>query len=170
MPSGLNFPNLFLCNLSKKFQVKRKWSISKVRRRLTRVLLSTVALTTICERFPNSGKRRKENDNNQNHDFPHMELVCLRKTFVNLDNWRKNTIVDYGREGTNENKLKSLQVAKWRKDEWRMNEEWWRMNDEWWRIMISSCWGVLIMNKQMNGRTDICECRVAFATEKLADR
>ena len=142
MPSGLNFPNLFLCNLSKKFQVKRKWSISKVRRRLTRVLLSTVALTTICERFPNSGKRGKENDNNQNHDFPHMELVCLRKTFVNLDNWRKNTIVDYGREGTNENKLKSLQVAKWRKDEWRMNEEWWRMNVEgwWFQAVEGFCW------------------------------
>ena len=141
MPSGLNFPNLFLCNLSKKFQVKRKWSISKVRRRLTRVLLSTVALTTICERFPNSGKRGKENDNNQNHDFPHMELVCLRKTFVNLDNWRKNTIVDYGREGTNENKLKSLQVAKWRKDEWwwmmMMNDDkgWWRVIKDEWRMM-----------------------------------
>ena len=32
------------------------------------------------------------------------------------------------------NKLKSLKVAKWRKDEWRMkNDDGWRMNDEgWW--------------------------------------
>ena len=69
------------------------------------------------------------------------------------------------------NKLKSLKVAKWRKDEWRMmmndaewwrmNEEWWRMKDEWWRMMISSCWRVLLYDP----RTDICDCRVAFATE-----
>ena len=47
-------------------------------------------------------------------------------------------------------KRKSLKVAKWRK------KEWWRMNEEW-RTMISSCYGVL--------QTNICECRVAFATE-----
>ena len=52
---------------------------------------------------------------------------------------------------------------------WRMNAEWWRMlkdewrmNEEWWRMMISSCWGVLVTDRI----TDICECRVAFATEK----
>ena len=27
LPSDLNFPNLFLCNLSKKFEVTRKWTI-----------------------------------------------------------------------------------------------------------------------------------------------
>ena len=32
--------------------------------------------------------------------------------------------------------------------------------------MISSCWGVLITNERTDGRTDICNCRVAFATEK----
>ena len=66
-------------------------------------------------------------------------------------------------------KLKSLKVTKWRKDEGRMKEEWWRMiqdkwrkmKDEGWMKMISSCWGVLLMDR----RTDICDCRVAFATE-----
>ena len=76
----------------------------------------------------------------------------------------------------NRNKLKSLKVTKWRKDEWGMNEEWWRMKVEWWRIkvewwrmMISSCSEVLVYDRQMNEwtdkRTDICECRVGFATE-----
>ena len=41
------------------------------------------------------------------------------------------------------------------KDEWRM------MKDEEWRMMTSSCWGVLITDR----RTDICVCRVSFATE-----
>ena len=41
------------------------------------------------------------------------------------------------------------------KDEWRM------MEDEGWRI-ISSCWGVLIMDRLTNG---ICECRVTFTNE-----
>ena len=50
---------------------------------------------------------------------------------------------------------------------WRMNEEWWRMKNEWWRMMISSCWGVLQTDEWMNGRTDIGDCRVAFATENL---
>ena len=99
-----------------------------------------------------------------------MELVCLRKTFVNLDNWRKNTIVDYGREGTNENKLKSLQVAKWRKDEWRMNEGWmrndegWMLNDEewWFQAVEGFCF---LTDGRTDRRTDIGACRVAFATE-----
>ena len=49
----------------------------------------------------------------------------------------------------------------WMKDEWRM------MNDEWRMMMISSCWGVLQTDEWMNGRTDIGDCRVAFATENL---
>ena len=49
------------------------------------------------------------------------------------------------------------------KEGWMKNEEWWWMKDEWWRMMTSSCWGVL----QTNRRTDICECRVAFATENF---
>ena len=43
------------------------------------------------------------------------------------------------------------------------NDEGWMKNDEGWRMMISSCWGVLITDRLM----DICECRVAFATENL---
>ena len=46
------------------------------------------------------------------------------------------------------NKQKSLKVAKWRKDDWRM------MKDEAWRMMISSCWGVLVYDRQTNGWTD----------------
>ena len=52
------------------------------------------------------------------------------------------------------NKLKSLKVAKWRKDEWRMMEDEWRMmKDERW-MMISSCWGVLQTDRWMDGRTN----------------
>ena len=51
-------------------------------------------------------------------------------------------------------------------EEWlKMNEEWWRMKAEWWRMMISSCCGVLLTDRW----TDICECWVAFATEKMKD-
>ena len=61
------------------------------------------------------------------------------------------------------------------KDEWRMkNDEEWRMmmdewmkNDEGWIMMISSCWGVLLTDGQTEKRTDICDCRVDFATENL---
>ena len=34
-------------------------------------------------------------------------------------------------------------------------------------MMISSCLGVLVTDEQTDGRTDICDCRVAFVTEKL---
>ena len=37
--------------------------------------------------------------------------------------------------------------------------------------LISSCFGVLVYDRRTDGRTnkrtDICECKVAFATEKL---
>ena len=33
--------------------------------------------------------------------------------------------------------------------------------------MISSCWGVLTYDGQTDRRTDICDCRVAFATERV---
>ena len=47
-------------------------------------------------------------------------------------------------------KLKSREMKEgW----WRMNEEWWKMKDEWWKMVISSCWGVLITNRQTDGRT-----------------
>ena len=56
---------------------------------------------------------------------------------------------------------------------WRMiknDEEWWRMrNDEGWmmkdddfKLLKGFAWG------QTNGWTDICDCRVAFAIEKLS--
>ena len=94
MPSGLNFPNLFLCNLSKKFQVKRKWSISKVRRRLNRVLLSTPALTQYVKGFQAQEKGEKRIIIIMACLFPQVELVCLKTTFVNLAEWRENTIVE----------------------------------------------------------------------------
>jgi len=47
------------------------------------------------------------------------------------------------------------------KEGWRKNEEWWRMNDEgwWFQAVEGFC-------RQTNGWTDICDCRVAFVTEK----
>ena len=67
------------------------------------------------------------------------------------------------------NKLKSLKVAKWRKDEWRMMKDEWRMmKDEGWMINDDNfklLWG--FADWLTDRRTDICECRVAFATEKL---
>ena len=64
----------------------------------------------------------------------------------------------------NSNKLKSLKVAKWKKDESRMNEGWWRMmkddegwmkDDEgWMKNDFLSCWGVLQVDRQTNKRTN----------------
>ena len=51
-----------------------------------------------------------------------------------------------------------------------MNEEWCMMKDEWWMMVISSCWGVLLTDRWTDGQkdkqTDVCDCRVAFVTEK----
>ena len=52
-------------------------------------------------------------------------------------------------------KLKSHEM----KDEWRMNEEWWMMNDDDFKLLRGFC------DWLTDRRTDICECRVAFATE-----
>ena len=51
-------------------------------------------------------------------------------------------------------------------------KEGWMKNDECWSMMISSCWGVLWRwtDRQTNKQTDLCECRVAFATEKIGFR
>ena len=48
------------------------------------------------------------------------------------------------------------------KDEWKMKDEWWMMNDEGWcfQAVEGFC-------RQTDRRTDICECRVAFATENM---
>ena len=57
----------------------------------------------------------------------------------NLKHWIKFTfILQYNHNVVFQNKLKSLKVAKWRKDEWRMikyecrmmKDEWWLMKDE----------------------------------------
>ena len=59
------------------------------------------------------------------------------------------------------NKLKSLKVAKWRKDE--MNEEWWWIKDEWlWFRAVEG-----FADRRTDLGTDICECRVAFAAENF---
>ena len=54
----------------------------------------------------------------------------------------------------------------WMKDEWRMNEGW--MKDKEWMMKYDD-FKLLrgFDNGQTNRRTDICDCRVAFATEKL---
>ena len=57
------------------------------------------------------------------------------------------------------NKLKSLKVAKW-----RITDEGWRLKDERWKMKDEGR-GVLITDRQTNRLTDICDCRVAFATE-----
>ena len=45
---------------------------------------------------------------------------------------------------------------------WMKNDEGWRMNDEgWWFQAVEGFWG------QTDERTDICECRVAFASENI---
>ena len=51
------------------------------------------------------------------------------------------------------------------KEGWMKNDLGWMKNDEE-RMMISSCWGVLFSDGHTYEQTDICECRVAFATEK----
>ena len=61
---------------------------------------------------------------------------------------------------------------------WRImkdDEGWWRMvkgDHGWWRIMKDDWFQVVLgfwfmTDERTNGRTDICECRVAFATENL---
>ena len=52
----------------------------------------------------------------------------------------------------------------WMKNDagWMMTDEGWVMNDEGWRFQAVEGFCFLT-----DGRTDICECRVAFATEKL---
>ena len=53
-----------------------------------------------------------------------------------------------------------------------MNDEWWRMsggwmkNDEGWMMKDDDFKMVMgFASEQTDGLTDICECRVAFATE-----
>ena len=60
------------------------------------------------------------------------------------------------------------------KEGWIKNdEEWWWMNedDEGWMIKDDD-FKLLrgFANKRTDGQTDICDCRVAFATEKIIPR
>ena len=60
-------------------------------------------------------------------------------------------------------KLKSREMkVEW----WRMikKDEGWRMNDEgwWFQAVEGFLW---LTDRLTDGRTDICDCRVAFATE-----
>ena len=41
------------------------------------------------------------------------------------------------------------------------NDEWWRMNDEGWCFQAAEGFWL-----QTDRQTEICDCRVAFATEK----
>ena len=48
---------------------------------------------------------------------------------------------------------------------WRMNEEWWRMNNEWWMMKDDDFKLLRGFADWRRDRTDVCDCRVAFATE-----
>ena len=46
---------------------------------------------------------------------------------------------------------------------WMQNDEGWKMKDEDFKLLKGfALWQT---NERTNGRTDICDCRVAFATE-----
>ena len=53
----------------------------------------------------------------------------------------------------------------WRKDEWRMNEEWMKNDEGWWFQAVEGF--CFLTDRLTNKQTDIGECRVAFATEKF---
>ena len=59
------------------------------------------------------------------------------------------------------------------KEGWMKNDEGCMKNDEGWMINELGWWFQAIegfcrrTNEQTTGRTDICDCRVAFATEKV---
>ena len=53
------------------------------------------------------------------------------------------------------------------------NEEWWMMKVEWWKLKMKDDDFKLLRgfaDWRTNGRTDICDCRVAFVTEKIGFR
>ena len=56
-------------------------------------------------------------------------------------------------------------------NEGRMNEKWWRTNEEWWRMNDARWWFQAVEGfcRQTDKQTDIGDCRVAFATEKLSE-
>ena len=67
-------------------------------------------------------------------------------------------------------KLKSREMKEgWMKNDEKLlkNDEGWKMNDEgwWFQAVEGFCFKT---NGRTNERTDICDCRVAFATEKIS--
>ena len=52
------------------------------------------------------------------------------------------------------------------KEGWMKNDEGWNMNDEgwWFQAVEGFCF---MTDERTNKRTDICDCRVAFPTEKM---
>ena len=51
-----------------------------------------------------------------------------------------------------------------------MQYAWWMIDDrcKWWQIgLILIGWGVSVTDKWIDRQTDICDCRVAFVTEKF---
>ena len=66
-----------------------------------------------------------------------------------------------GRHKKQAEKLKSREM----KEGWMKNDERWRINDAvWWFQAVEGFW--FMTDRQTDERTDICDCRVAFATEK----
>ena len=57
----------------------------------------------------------------------------------------------------------------WMKNDegWMKNDEGWRKNDEWWGMNDEGWWFQAVEGfcRRMDKRTDICDCRVTFATE-----
>ena len=69
-------------------------------------------------------------------------------------------------------KLKSREMKeRWMKNDerWMKNDERWMKNDEGWRLNDEGWWFQAVMGFcwLTDRRTDICECRVAFATENI---
>ena len=62
-------------------------------------------------------------------------------------------------------KLKSREM----KEGWMKSDEGWMKNDERWMMKDEGCWFQAVEGFcwWTDGRTDICDCRVAFATEKI---
>ena len=73
---------------------------------------------------------------------------------------------------TSKNKLKSIKVAKWRKEEWRLMKEWmkndegWMMNKEWW-IKNDEWW---MMNDEMMKDDNFKQLRADKWTDRLIYR
>ena len=50
-------------------------------------------------------------------------------------------------------------------EEWMKNDEgWMKIDNGWWFQAVEGFWGRT--DRHTDERTDICDCRVAFATEK----